>query len=92
MNLTKLDAFLDCDINELTAAEYVNAASDVLNEYKPFSSEMRKAKNPLHYRMRELKGSMVAVDIYIKSGLRSDTKIKIIKMISTDKTMIVGKR
>lgn len=92
MNLTKLDAFLNCDINELTAKEYVTEINDVLNEYKPFSSEMRKNKTALHYQMRELKGSMVAVDIYIKSGLSDKTKIKVIKMISSDKTVIIGKR
>lgn len=92
MELIKLDDFLNCDINELTAVEYVDAINDVLNEYKPFSSEMKKAKAPLHTQMRELKGSMTAVDIYVKSGLSGDTKIKIIKMISSDETAIIGKR
>jgi len=92
MKLPKLNAFLDSKISKMTAGDYVKEVNGILEEFKPFSKDVRRGNKELSAQMRSLKSQVMGVELYLKSGLPLGTKMGLVALMTNTQLYIQVER
>lgn len=82
VELSKMNMFMSLDLGKLTAAEYIEIATDVHEEFRPFHNDALRNHNDIFQIYRALKGQIGAVNEFLLSGLPADTPMRIIRIIN----------